>query len=473
MSEFVPESALRGERVVVAPHALEAEQAVLGGLMLAPEALARIADWLHEKDFFDRRHRLIYRAIVALDERGEPCDAVTMGDWFEGQGLAEYAGGASYLIELANGTPSAANITAYAEIVREKARLRAANDIGSALARSALEPGAEAANVIAVANESLSLLLSSSLRGGLVHAKQPLVEFFRDLTESYERGDALIGLPTPWRDVNRVLMGLEPETLYVVGARPSMGKSVMGGEITTFNALAGKRPAIFSVEMAAKRVLARAIACHGRIPYRWVRKPDNCPDAEDYWSRLTATMKDLIGSRLLIDDTPALTAEQLLARARRAHQQEPLDLIVVDHIHDMAIDKNGEPRLEYGRIAQAGTTLAKELKVPVVMLAQLSRATTNRADKRPQMQDLRESGEIEQKADVILFLHREDYYDRDSHLRGLVEVIPAKGRDLDISEPIYLANRYDQQRLEDYDDVLPQAPEPAKSGWGKPARSGR
>ena len=297
--------------------------------------------------------------------------------------------------------------------------------------------------------------LATPTRTGLVSVKGALRSLAAAQAERYAAGAQLLGLPTPWAALNKLTRGLRQGVLYVVGARPSMGKSILGENVATFSALRGTRTALFSVEMTAPECMARAVAAHGDIPFDWVEQPTDCDDAEMYWQRNTAIMSRLVGAPLIVDDTPAIKIDQLVARARREHTRKPLELIVVDHLHDMGIDARQEARHEYGRAVQGCKTLAKELNVPVVLLAQLNRSVAGRAEKRPALTDLRESGEIEQKADVILFLHREDYYDASTHLQDVVEVIPAKGRNIRVGKTLYLANRFDRMRLDDWEGPLP------------------
>lgn len=451
----------------IPPHDVNAEQAVLGALMLVPTSLAKISDWLEEADFYRADHRLIYRAVSALIGRGSPVDIVTMMDWFESAGLAESIGGTGYLIELNEATASAANIVAYAEIVVQKSRLRSAIDVGTKLIESAWGRGGDAEQVIGVATHDLSQLQASKLRGGLEPAKIGMIRMQTELMDRYRRGPALLGQPWPWQELNHCTKGLRDSVVYIIAARPSMGKSVMGLQVAINNALNGNNTAFFSVEMSADECMARGVACVGEIPHEWVESPnDKDMDADFYWSRLSDATQRIIESPLLIDETPSISIAQLMARARRAHMQKPLRLIVVDHMHDMAIDPK-QARFDYGLIVQGGKVLAKEFKCPVVILAQLNRQAASRTDKRPTMTDLRESGEIEQKADVILFLHREDYYDKNTHMKGVVEVIPAKGRNIKTGENILLKNVFSEMRMADWVGEWPEAPEREhKSGRG-------
>ena len=457
------------ETLRVPPHDINAEQSVLGGLMLAPDALAKISDWLAEADFYRADHRLIYRAITVLIDRKSPVDAVTMGDWLEANDLGGMMGGIGYLIELANNTPSAANIIAYAEIIVEKSRLRAVISTGTQLAEAAWSRGADSQQLIATTAHDLAQMQASKMRGGLEPVKVGMRQLQADIMERYKRGPGLIGEPWPWRELNDVTNGLRKGVLYIVGGRPSMGKSVFGLQAAVFTALRGLRTAFFSVEMGAAECLSRAIACVGNIPHTWVEHPtDDHPDAEFFWRRFTDTTQLLLDSPLLIDETPAISGRQMIARARRAHMQQPLKLVVIDHMHDMQVDAKNA-RFDYGEITQLGKTMAKEFGCPVILLAQLNRQAANRGDKRPTMTDLRESGEIEQKADVILFLHREDYYDKETHLKGVVEVIPAKGRNIKTGDSVYLQNAFSEMRLMDW---VGDRPVPSESDYKPKGKRG-
>ena len=431
------------------PQAIDAEQAVLGALMLDSRAFAKVSDWLHAEDFAKAEHRLIFKAIDGLIERGSPVDSLTLGDWFDEAGMADAFGGPAYLVELENNTASSANIVAHAEIVVEKSRLRALIDAGRKLSAAAVAPGADPLQLASTAARELTQIQPVK-SAGLVTSREAMDDFLRDFMARYDN-DAPLGLQTPWADVNDCMGGFVPGELYVIGARPNMGKSVMGLQVAGHAALSGKRVALYSVEMTKQQCMSRMTACFGNIPYGWVRRPVNITEAEEYWARFTPTSTALREASLLIDATPGLSIEQLMARSRRAHQQRELDMIVVDHIHDMGLNPRAEVRHEYGRIAQGLKTLAKECNCAVVALAQLNRKN---AGQRPTMTDLRESGEIEQKADVILFLHREDYYDK-SKLPGVVELIVSKGRDIPTGHTIHLANNFERMRLDAWEGPLP------------------
>lgn len=443
---------LRGPSILrVPPHSVEAEAAVLGGIMLANESLAKIADWVKPDDFYRREHRLIFQAITELAGRKQPFDAVTLAEWFQRNGDAQVSG---YAMEIASTTPGAANIVAWAEIVAEKAKLRTLIEAGTQLAGGAFDGGTDSESLVANALHRLTAMQANRARGGLESAKIALKSLYARMAESWERGPKLLGLPTPWHDLNERLNGLRDGNVYIIAGRPSMGKSVMGGQLAFFNALRGNRVAWFSVEMTAEECAARAVACIADVDYRWVEQPDaKDPDADTKWAAVGRANEALVTAPLLIDATPGMAIAQVMARARRAHMQSPLRLIVIDHMHDMKIDPK-QARFDYGAIVQGGKELAKEFRCPVVIIAQLNREVKNRASKRPTLTDLRESGEIEQKADVVLLLHREDYYDANV-MPGAAEVIIGKGRNIARGEPIILRHRFDRMRFEDWTGPKP------------------
>lgn len=452
----------REDTLRIPPNATDAEQAVLGGLLLVPESLWRVADLLAPEDFYRRDHQLIYSAIMELADKRKPFDAVTLGDWFHAQGLADHVDGGAYLIELASTTASAANIGAYAEIVRDKALQRRLIDVGTEIVNAGFDPAGEPDQSLATAQTLVQGLMPRQ-RGGLVPAADGLTDWYQDLQRRWEADGRVTGLPTPWADLNRATHGLQPGELTIVAARPSMGKSVFGLNVALFSAMREVRTAVFSLEMSRRQINRRNIASLRNIPHDWLLAPSQ--DGEDYFAQVTGAISELKQKQswLYADDTPDLTINQLMARARNLHLREPIQLLVVDHIHDFKINAK-EARFEYGRIAQGLKTLAKEFDCPVVALAQLNRALSARADKRPTLSDLRESGEIEQKADTVLFLHREDYYTPDTHMRGAVEVIIAKGRDIEAGKTIHLRNEYACMALRDWEGPMPQAPEPERGG---------
>lgn len=452
------------------PHSIEAEQAVLGGLMLAPEAWPLVSDILSEEAFYRRDHQMIYRAIRELSERDRPFDAVTLGEWFDSQGKMELVSDGGYLIELASTTPSAANVAGYTEIVIEHFGRRRMIQAGAEMIAAAqARDGREFAEILADASQRVADLQPAQ-RGGLRLAAETMGHWWSRWTDKLSTRGALPGIPTPWAEFNRITRGLQPATAYLLAARPSMGKSVAGLNLSTHAALKGLTVGLFSLEMSMDDCHNRNVASVAQVPHDYVCDPnEDDPDSELYMNRMTPAIKELRSAKLYIDDTASLNIRQFEARARRMHQRTPLHLLVADHVHDFDVDPR-MARFEYGRILQKGKDLAKEWNIPFVALAQLNRQVTGRTEKRPTLADLRESGELEQKADVVVLLHREDYYDtpeQKTHLQGLVEMHFAKGRNIKSGARINLRNRFDQMRLDDWEGPLPFKSDAADESGGQ------
>ena len=414
----------------VPPHSIDAEQAVLGGLMLAPEAWDRVADKLGEDDFYRKDHRLIFRAIAELSAKSMPCDAVTLGEWFEVNGLAELVGGASYVIQLANATPSAANILAYAEIVREKSVLRQLIDAGTEIAGDGYQPeGRSTQEILENAEQKVFHIAEAGARGrkGFVPMRQAVTEAYKMLYDRYENRGSVTGLPTGFRDLDEMTAGLQPSDLIIVAARPAMGKTAFSLNMAEYAALKTKKAvAVFSMEMSASQLAFRLISSMGRINAHNLRTGEL---ADEEWPRVTSAITLLKDTKIFIDDTPALSPVELRARARRLKREHDLGLIVIDYLQLMAVPGNKENRAtEISEISRSLKALAKELNVPVIALSQLNRSLEQRTDKRPVMADLRESGAIEQDADVIMFIYRDEYYNKESADKGLAEIIIGKQR---------------------------------------------
>ena len=414
----------------VPPHSIDAEQAVLGGLMLDEHAWERIADKLGEEDFYRKDHRLIFRAIGDLASKNQPCDAVTLGEWFESSGLADEVGGVAYVIQLANATPSAANILAYAGIVREKSVLRQLIEAGTQIVGDGFQPeGRKSEEILAEAEQRVFHIAETGARGkkSYVEMRAAVHEAFQILSRRYESKDAVTGLATGFADLDEMTAGLQPSDLIIVAARPSMGKTALAVNMAEHAALKSRKAvAIFSMEMSASQLAFRLISSLGRIDQQHLRNGDL---AEEDWPRVTSAITLLSETKILIDDTPALSPSELRARARRMKRQYDLGLIVVDYLQLMAVPGNKENRAtEISEITRSLKALAKELNIPVIALSQLNRSLEQRTDKRPVMADLRESGAIEQDADVILFIYRDEYYDKESADKGLAEIIIGKQR---------------------------------------------
>ena len=420
----------RVDALRVPPHSIDAEQAVLGGLMLDERAWERIADKLGENDFYRKDHRLIFRAIGELSNKNLPCDAVTLGEWFESNGLAELVGGTSYVIQLANSTPSAANIAAYAEIVREKSILRQLIDAGTEIVGDGFQPeGRSSQEILETAEQKVFHIAESGARGkkGFVQMRSAVKEAFQILHQRYESKGSVTGLATGFADLDEMTAGLQPSDLIIVAARPSMGKTALAVNMAEHAALKSKKAvAIFSMEMSASQLAFRLISSLGRINQQHLRTGDI---QEEEWPRVTSAITLLSDAKIFIDDTPALSPAELRARARRLKREHDVGLIVIDYLQLMQVPGNKENRAtEISEISRSLKAMAKEMNIPVIALSQLNRSLEQRTDKRPVMSDLRESGAIEQDADVILFIYREEVYDKESPKKGSAELIIGKQR---------------------------------------------
>lgn len=450
----------------VPPHSIEAEERVLGALMQHPETLEVVGDLLEPEDFYQRRHQLIYRVIRELSQAGKPYDTLSVGDAIASAGRADEVDNGIYLVELAASAYTAVNIRAHADIVADKARLRGVIELGTEMVNAGFMPeGRSASEILAEANGRM-VELQPAQSGGMRRVGETLGAWRDRFYQRMESGNRLTGLPTPWSEFNAATHGLQPATLYLVAGRPSMGKSVFGLNLALMAALRGTTVGLFSLEMSEAECADRNVACLAGVAHDWVTAPE--PDAERE-DKVDEALRKIARAQLFIDDTPSLTVRQFEARARRMHRKNPMGLMVVDHFHDFKIDAK-LARFELGAIAQKAKDLGKEWNIPVVGLAQLNRNVTGRVEKRPTLADLRESGELEQKADVIVLLHREDYYDtaeEQTHLQGVVEAIIAKGRNIRAGQRIYLRNRFDQMRVEDWTGPLPRPkPKPKKAGGG-------
>ncbi|MDE2305940.1 MAG: replicative DNA helicase [Gammaproteobacteria bacterium] len=429
MSEFKgPRSP--GAAVRVPPHSVEAEQSVLGGLMIDAAAWDQIADRVSAEDFYRHDHRLIFEAAAGLIERGQPCDAVTISGHLDSQGLGEQVGGLAYLGALARDTPTAANIRAYADIVRERSILRQLVTAGNAIASAALEPeGREAREIVDDAERAVFEIAERGSRGrvGFQPVKAVLPAVVDRIDELYNSEGKMTGISSGFKALDEMTSGLQPGDLIVVAGRPSMGKTTLAVNIAENAALGSdKSAAIFSMEMSAESLTLRMISSLGRINQANLRSGRL---HEDDWPRIDSAMTQLSNARIFVDETPALTPTEVRARARRLKRERGLDLIVVDYLQLMQVAGTKENRAtEISEISRSLKALAKELKVPVIALSQLNRGVEQRVEKKPVMSDLRESGAIEQDADVILLIYREEVYEPNTTRKGIADIIIAKQR---------------------------------------------
>ena len=419
------------EALRVPPHSLEAEQAVLGGLMLDNATWDQIADRLDESDFYRHDHRLIFRAIRGLSESGQPFDMLTLAEWLEDNGQLENASGFAYLAVLARDTPSAANVRAYGDIVRERSIRRNLIRTATEIADSAYDPrGRDTRQLLDDAEKRVFAIAEHGLRiqQGFGSIKDLLTRTVERIDILFQHNNPITGIPTGWPDFDEKTAGLQPGDLIVIAGRPSMGKTAFAMNIAEFAAIQAKCPvAVFSMEMPGESLIMRLISSLGRIDQHKVRTGRL---EEEDWHRVTSAVTMLSEARLFIDDSSNLSPHEIRARARRLHRQEgQLGLIVVDYLQLMQVPGTNENRAtEVSEISRSLKSLAKELSVPILALSQLNRTLEQRGDKRPIMSDLRESGAIEQDADLICFIYRDEVYNPDSPDKGVAEIIIGKQR---------------------------------------------
>lgn len=425
---YVPDA--QTELLKIPPHSTEAEQSVLGGLMLDNQAWDKIADRLSEQDFYRYDHRLIFRVISALVNRNSPLDVLTLSEALKAVNELENAGGELYLFELAKNTPSAANIVAYADIVRERSVLRQLIGVGSAIAETAFKPeGRTSVELLDEAERRVFAIAEQSGRGeGPAKIKNLMAKAIERVDTLYHSGQPIIGLASGYKDLDELTSGLHPSDLIVVAGRPSMGKTIFAMNIAEHAAIKNSKPVlVFSMEMPGDAIAMRMMSSLGRVDQHKVRTGKL---SDEDWPRITSAVNMLSEASMFIDDTPALSPTELRARARRlAREHGQLGLIVIDYLQLMQVPGNKENRTtEISEISRSLKTLAKELHVPVIALSQLNRSLEQRTDKRPMMSDLRESGAIEQDADVIIFIYRDEVYNKESPNKGIAEIIIAKQR---------------------------------------------
>jgi replicative DNA helicase len=415
------------------PHSEEAEQSVLGGLLLDNSSWDKIADRLVGEDFYRHDHRLIFQHISRLIVQSRPADAITVFESLQNNGKDRESGGLPYLNSLAQNVPSAANIRRYAEIVRERAVLRRLIGVGEEIAASALNTqGREAKEILDEAETKVFRIAEEGARnrGGFVKLEPLLGRVVERIQELFERGGTsdVTGVPSGFTDLDTKTAGFQEGDLIIIAGRPSMGKTALALNIGQHVAIdMGMPVAVFSMEMGSEQLAMRLLGSVGRIDAHRLRTGRL---TDDDWPRLTEAMERMQSAPMHIDETPALNALELRARARRlAREYGKLGLIVVDYLQLMSASSSGENRAtEISEISRSLKALAKELKVPVIALSQLNRTVEQRTDKRPVMSDLRESGAIEQDADVILFIYRDEVYNPDSPDKGIAEIIIGKQR---------------------------------------------
>jgi len=416
--------------VKIPPHSIEAEQSVLGGLMLDNRAWDLIADRVREIDFYRYDHRLIYRVMAKLSEQNKPLDVLTVAESLREIHELDNAGGEVYLFELANNTPSVANIAAYADIVRERSVLRQLIATANEIANHAFNPqGRSSTELLDAAEREVFAISEQGARvGGPVNIKEYLAKTMDKIDTLFQSDNPITGMPTGYHDFDEMTSGLQASDLVIVAGRPSMGKTILAMNIAEHVAIKSKVPVlVFSMEMPGESIVMRSLSSLCRIDQLRIRTGKL---ADEDWPRISSTVSMLSDAPLFIDDAPALSPVELRARARRlAKEHGQLGLIVIDYLQLMQVPGNIENRTaEISEISRSLKALAKELRVPVIALSQLNRSLEQRADKRPIMSDLRESGAIEQDADLVVFIYRDEVYHDNSPDKGTAEIIIAKQR---------------------------------------------
>lgn len=433
------------QRLKVPPNSIEAEQSLIGGLMLDHVAWEKVADVISADDFYRKDHRLIFAAIASLAETNNPCDVVTVSEYLDNRGELEQSGGLEYIATLANETPGAANARAYAKILRERSVLRALINAGNEISGSAFATDGRMASELVDAAERLVFEIAekgSRGRAGFKHLKNILPQAVDRIDVLHQSEGEITGISTGFTEFDKLTAGLQPGELIIIAGRPSMGKTSLAINIAENAAIGSKVPtAIFSMEMPSQQLAFRMISSLGRVDQAHLRT-GRFPDED--WARINTAVQLMSDAPIFIDDSAGLSPTEIRARSRRLHREHGLGLIVIDYLQLMQVPGSRENRAtEISEISRSLKALAKELELPIIALSQLNRSVEQRPDKRPIMSDLRESGAIEQDADLILFIYREEVYNPDTPRKGIADISIAKQRNGPIGDfPLTFVGRY-------------------------------
>ncbi|MEQ6355583.1 replicative DNA helicase [Lysinibacillus sp. M3] len=412
----------------VPPHNREAEQSVIGAIFLDPQSLITASEILLADDFYHNAHKQIFETMLRLSDQGKAIDVVTVTEELSAKKEIEDVGGLSYLLELANAVPTAANVAHYAKIVEEKALLRRLIRVATKIVEDGYTREDEVEALLGEAEKKMMEVANRKNAGDFKHVKDVLVETFDNIEKLQSQKGDVTGIPTGFRDLDNITAGFQRNDLIIVAARPSVGKTAFALNVAQSVAVqARENVAIFSLEMGAEQLVMRMLCAEGNIDAQVLRT--GALTTED-WGKLTMAMGSLSNSGIFIDDTPGVRINEIRAKCRRLAQEHGLGMILIDYLQ--LIQGSGKPgenrQQEVSEISRSLKGLARELKVPVIALSQLSRGVEQRQDKRPMMSDLRESGSIEQDADIVAFLYRDDYYDKESESKNMIEIIIAKQR---------------------------------------------
>ncbi|TCT24601.1 primary replicative DNA helicase [Melghiribacillus thermohalophilus] len=409
------------------PHNIEAEQAVLGAIFLEPEAIVTASETLLPEDFYRTSHQRIYEAMLNLSNKGEPIDLVTVTTALSDAKMLDEVGGVSYLSDLANSVPTAANIEYYAKIVEEKSTLRRLISAATNIVKAAYDEE-DIEQVLDDAERSVLEVSNRKNTGNFKNIKDVLIDVYDNIEKLHHHDNEITGVPTGFKDLDQITSGFQKNDLIIIAARPSVGKTAFALNIAQNVAIhAQENVAIFSLEMGAEQLVMRMLCAEGNIDAQRLRT--GRLESED-WGKLTMAMGSLSNAGIFIDDTPGIKVSEIRSKCRRLKQEHGLGLILIDYLQ--LIQGSGRSRenrqQEVSEISRSLKALARELNVPLIALSQLSRGVEQRQDKRPIMSDIRESGSIEQDADIVGFLYRDDYYNKESEKENIIEIIIAKQR---------------------------------------------
>ena len=415
------------------PQNLEAEQSVLGGIMIENDAINRVVEFIEPEDFYRESHRKIFRAMMSISEKAEPIDLVTLTDYLKSQSELEDVGGVTYLSHLVDSIPTAAHSASYAKIIREKSILRRLINGATHIISQSYEATGEVDQFLDQSEKIIFDVAQRRIRQSFFSMKDIVRHSYKMIEKLVERNEPVTGVPTGYPELDHMTAGLQPADLVIVAGRPSMGKTAFALCIAAHAALHKKIPcAIFSLEMSKEQLVQRMLCMEARIDASKLRSGHL---TESDWPKLTRACGDLSEAPIFVDDSPAMSVFEMRAKARRLQKEHGLGLVIVDYLQLMRGVGNSESReREISEISRSLKALAKELNIPVVALSQLNRMVENRKPPKPILADLRESGAIEQDADVILFLFREEVYDRDTVNRGIAEIIIGKQRNGPVGE---------------------------------------
>lgn len=440
------------------PQNIEAEQAVLGAIFLEPQALTVASEVLIPEDFYRAAHQKIFNVMLKLNDQGKAVDLITVTEELAAAKLLEDTGGVSYLSELAGSVPTAANIEYYARIVEEKSLLRRLIRTATGIAQDGYTREDEVENLLGEAEKNILEVAQRKNAGAFHNIKDVLVRTYDNIEIMHNRKGDITGIATGFSELDRMTAGFQRNDLIIVGARPSVGKTAFALNIAQNVATkTGENVAIFSLEMGAEQLVMRMLCAEGNIDAQRLRTGSL---TDEDWGKLTMAMGSLSNAGIFIDDTPGVRISEIRSKCRRLKQEHGLGMILIDYLQlILGSGRSGENRQqEVSEISRSLKQLARELQVPVIALSQLSRGVEQRQDKRPMMSDIRESGSIEQDADIVAFLYRDDYYDKESENKNIIEIIIAKQRNgpvgtvqlafvKEYNKFVNLEKRYDESSL--------------------------